>query len=170
MTYTLENLAGDIRQTLKESPDNEGSSDICQFVEKALGDESFISTHFGTDKTGPRHIIYEDPDFGFCICVHMYHDAQNGKPHDHGPSWAIYGQAEGVTEMTHWRIVKPAEGDGPALVEQVETLVMDPGMAHFYKVGDIHAPNRTGKVALLRIEGANLDNIKRSNIQPVQAA
>ena len=170
MTYTLENLAGDIRRTLKDSPGNEGSSDICKFVEKALGDENFISTHFGTDKTGPRHIIFEDPDFGFCICVHIYHDAQDGKPHDHGSSWAIYGQAEGVTEMTHWRIVKPAEGDSSALVEQVETLVMEPGMAHFYKVGDIHAPNRAGKVALLRIEGANLDNITRSKIQPVQAA
>ena len=169
MTYGLENLVADIRQTLKDSPEGQGCSDICQYVEQALGDETFISTHFGADKTRPRHIIHEDPDFGFCVCVHIYHEASNGDPHDHGPSWAVYGQAEGITEMTHWRIVKPAEGDNPALVEQVETLVMQPGMAHFYKVGDIHAPNRSGKVKLLRIEGANLDNIKRSKIKPVAA-
>jgi len=168
MAYTLENLAGDIRQTLKDSPNNEGSSDICQFVEQALGDEIFISTHFGADKTRPRHIIYEDPDYGFCICVHISHDAKNGNPHDHGSSWAVYGQAEGVTEMTHWRIVEPAVGDCAALVEQVETLVMQPGMAHFYNVSDIHAPNRSGKSMLLRIEGANLDNIKRSKIKSVE--
>jgi len=170
MTYTLENLVSDIRQILQDNPDNQGLGDICLPVEKALGDETFIATHFGADKTRPRHIIYEDPGFGFCVCVHISHDAKNGNPHDHGPSWAVYGQAEGVTEMTHWRIVEPAVGDTAALVEQVETLVMQPGMAHFYKVGDIHAPNRSGKVMLLRIEGANLDSIKRSKIQPVQAA
>ncbi len=169
MTYTLENLATDIRQTLQGNPDNQGSSDICQFVEQALGDETFISTYFGADKTRPRHIIYEDPDFGFCVCVHISQNAKNGNPHDHGSSWAVYGQAEGVTEMTHWRIVEPAAGDSAALVAQVETLVMKPGMAHFYQVGDIHAPNRSGKSMLLRIEGANLDNIKRSKIKPVGA-
>jgi len=167
MVYTLENLVGDIRQTLKDSTDGQGSSDICQYVERALGDEAFIATHFGADKTRPRHIIHEDPDFGFCVCVHISHDAKNGDPHDHGPSWAVYGQAEGVTEMTHWRIVEPAVDDKAALVEQVETLVMKPGMAHFYQVGDVHAPNRSGKSLLLRIEGANLDNIKRSKIKPV---
>ena len=169
MAYTLENLATDIHQTLQDNPDNQGSSDICQFVEKALADESFISAHFGADKTKPRHIIYEDPDFGFCVCVHISHNAKNGDPHDHGPSWAVYGQAEGVTTMTHWRIVEPAVGDAAALVEQVETLVMQPGMAQFYQVGDIHAPNRSGKSMLLRIEGTNLDNIKRSKIKPIEA-
>lgn len=169
MTYTLDNLVTDIRRTLKNSPDNGGSRDICPFVEQALGDETFISTHFGPDKSGPRHIIHEDPELGFCVCVHVYHDAKDGEPHDHGSSWAIYGQAEGVTTMTHWRIVEPAVGDNAALVEQVETLVMEPGMSHFYAVGDVHAPYRDGKVKLLRIEGANLDNITRSNIKPVEA-
>jgi len=44
MTYGLENLVTDIRQTLKNSPEGQGSSDICQYVERALGDEAFIST------------------------------------------------------------------------------------------------------------------------------
>ena len=25
-----------------------------------------------------------------------------GKPHDHGSSWAVYGQATGITNMTVW--------------------------------------------------------------------
>jgi len=169
MAYTLENLVTDFRQTLENSPDKAGSSALCPFVEKALGDEDFLKTHFGPDKPGPRHIIYEDPDYGFCVCVHVYHDAKGGEPHDHGPSWAIYGQAEGVTTMSHWRITEPGSGDKPTLVEQVDTLVMKPGMSHFYAVGDVHAPYRDDKVKLLRIEGANLDNITRSNIKPVDA-
>jgi hypothetical protein len=167
MSYTLETLVTDIRRTLKNTPNNAGSSDICRFVEKALGDETFISTHFGPDKVNPRHIIHEDAEFGFCVCVHISQNAKNGQPHDHGPSWAVYGQAEGVTEMTHWRIVEAGNGDKAAMVEQVDTLVMEPGMAHFYAVGDVHAPNRSGKSMLLRIEGANLDHIKRSHIKPL---
>ena len=169
MSYTLENLVADFRQTIKNSPDKAGSAALCPFVEKALADKEFITTHFGPDKPGPRHIIYEDPDYGFCVCVHVYDGAKNGEPHDHGPSWAIYGQAEGVTKMTHWNIVEPAVGDNAALVEQIDTLVMEEGMTHFYAIGDVHAPYRDAKVKLLRIEGANLDHIQRSNIKPVAA-
>lgn len=170
MTYTLEALADDIARTLRNNPGEDGPGEACRHVSRALTDGSFLDAHFGPEKSGPRHIIYEDPDLGFCICVHVYQDAKNGEPHDHGPSWAIYGQAVGETTMTHWRTVKPAEGDDPALVEQVETLVLKPGMAHFYKVGDVHAPNRTGLVKLLRIEGANLDTIVRTNIKPIGMA
>ena len=30
----------------------------------------------------------------------------HGEPHDHGSSWAIYGLAEGDTEMTDWKVVR----------------------------------------------------------------
>lgn len=167
MTYSLKALADDIRTTLREHPGDEGPGAACQFVERALKDQTFVDTHFGPEKTGPRHIIHEDPELGFCICVHVYPDAKNGEPHDHGPSWAIYGQAVGETLMTHWRTVRPARDEEPALVEEVESLVLKPGMAHFYRVGDVHAPNRSGLVKLLRIEGANLDTIVRTKIEPV---
>jgi hypothetical protein len=42
---------------------------------------------------------------------------------------------------------------------------MKAGDVHFYGVGHVHSPVRKDPVRLLRIEGANLDNIKRSNIQ-----
>ena len=42
---------------------------------------------------------------------------------------------------------------------------MKPGDVHFYAGGDVHSPLRKEPVRLLRIEGVNLDNIKRSNIK-----
>lgn len=166
LAYTLENLVADIGLTLRDNPGDDGPGGACQFVEKALTDARFLETHFGPDKPGPRHIIHEDPELGFCVCVHVYPEAKNGAPHDHGPSWAIYGQAEGITEMTHWKPTESTQADGPIRVRQFETLTMKEGMAHFYKVGDVHAPERSGPVKLLRIEGANLDNIVRSDIVP----
>ena len=43
---------------------------------------------------------------GFCICGHVYANEAIGFPHDHGSSWAVYGQASGETEMTDWEILK----------------------------------------------------------------
>ncbi len=42
---------------------------------------------------------------------------------------------------------------------------MKPGDAQFYDVGAVHSPNRQEPTKLIRIEGANLDHVKRSNIK-----
>ena len=42
---------------------------------------------------------------------------------------------------------------------------MKPGDAHLYDVGAVHSPKREAPVKLIRIEGKNLDHVKRSNIK-----
>ncbi len=167
MAYELEQMAGDIRAALLAAPGAAGRQEACRFVEKALGDDAFIETHLKDRAPGahPRELLYEDPELGFCICGHVYGDAAHGQPHDHGPAWAIYGQARGRTEMTDWRIVEKAEGDRPALVEPIETYALEPGQARLYDVGAVHAPRREKPTKLIRIEGQNLDNVQRSNIK-----
>ncbi len=169
MAYTLQDLAGDIRNVLKQAPGAEGGRKASALVEKALTDKGFLAEVFGPDRTKKRDVIYEDPELGFCICAHVYGDAAIGQPHDHGPSWAIYGQAEGLTEMTDWRIVKPVQGEEPALVEPVRSYELTPGMAKFYDVGAVHSPKRTAPTKLLRVEGRNLDTIKRTPIKAAEA-
>src|SRR5262249_28812995 len=83
-----------------------------------------------------------DPELGFCICGHVYDGPAHGKPHDHGESWAIYGQASETTEMTDWTIVEKGDGARPNLVEPVRTYTMQPGDQHLYDVGDVHSPRR----------------------------
>jgi hypothetical protein len=72
--------------------------------------------------------------------------------------------------MVDWRIVKRAEGDAPILVEPAKTYLMRPGDSHLYDVGAVHSPNRRGLTKLVRIEGKNLDHVKRSNIKAVEHA
>lgn len=167
MPYALTQLAADIRETLKASPGRTGKEAIQQYVSKALTDPAFVAAHLKERAPGghPREVLYEDPELGFCICGHVYNGPANGSPHDHGPSWAIYGQAVGVTEMTDWKIVRKGEGDQPILVEPVQTYAMRPGDAHLYDVGDVHSPKRDAPVKLIRIEGKNLDHVQRSNIR-----
>jgi hypothetical protein len=165
MSYTLEQLSADIRRTLKADPGPAGKQAVCALVSKALTDQDFIARHLTADQCRPRKVLYEDPELGFCVCGHVYEGPAKGAPHDHGSSWAIYGLAVGDTEMTDWRIVRKGEGDSPTLVEPERTYVMKPGDAHFYDVGVVHSPNRAGPTKLIRIEGANLDRIQRSNIK-----
>jgi hypothetical protein len=167
MSYTLEQLASDIHDTLKADPGPAGKQKLCEHVSKALKDEAFIAKHMterGPDDD-PREVLYEDPELGFCICAHVYNGPAHGKPHDHGPGWAIYGQATGRTEMTDWRIVEKGEGDKPALVEPVRSYTLEAGDAHFYDVGAVHSPKRDAPTNLLRVEGANLDVVERSKIK-----
>jgi hypothetical protein len=166
MAYTLTQLAADIRESLKADPDAAAKEKVCGYVSKALIDKAFIAAHLKdrAKGAGPREVLYEDPELGFCICGHVYDGPAHGSPHDHGPSWAIYGQATGITEMTDWRIVEKGSGDKPSLVEPVKTYAMKPGDAHLYDVGAVHSPKRDTPVKLVRIEGKNLDHVKRSNI------
>jgi hypothetical protein len=167
MPYSLTQLAADIRETLKADPSVTGRQKICQYVSRALGDKALIAAHLQDRAAGahPREVLYEDPELGFCICGHVYDGAAHGAPHDHGSSWAIYGQATGVTEMTDWRIVQSGQGAEPTLVEPVKTYQMKPGDAHLYDVGDVHSPRREAPVRLIRIEGKNLDHVERTNIK-----
>ena len=106
MTTTLEKLGTDIRAALKANQGAAGKQAICTLVEKVLHDEAFIAAHLTPEQCKPRKVLYEDPELGFCICGHVYEKPAHGAPHDHGPSWAIYGLAVGDTEMTDWRVVQ----------------------------------------------------------------
>jgi len=170
MSYTLDELADEVRALLSKSDPADCQDALCAVVKKALVDDEFVATHLDGREPGqnPREILYEDPDLGFCICGHIYGDEAIGKPHDHGPSWALYGQAEGSTEMTDWKIVKPANGEDAAEVVPDRTYTMNRGDAHFYGVGHVHSPARVKPTKLVRLEGENLDNIKRTKIKAAE--
>ncbi len=165
MSYSLEQFGSDIRQALKANPGTPGKEAVCKLVSKALRDRDFVDKHLTADQCKPRKVLYEDPELGFCICGHVYEKPVHGSPHDHGSSWAIYGVAVGDTEMTDWKVVQKGDGTSPTLVKPDKVYVMRPGDAHLYDVGVIHSPKRDSLTKLVRIEGKNLDHVKRSNIK-----
>lgn len=167
MTYTLDQFAADIRAALTDDAGRTGREAVVRLVERALRDGDFLAEHVPPDASQERRVLYEDPDLGFCICAHVYEGAKHGDPHDHGPTWAIYGQAAGETEMTDWRMVSPPANGNPGKVEQTRKYIMRPGDAHLYDPGDIHAPERTAPTRLLRIEGVNTDRVERTKLEAV---
>jgi predicted metal-dependent enzyme (double-stranded beta helix superfamily) len=166
MAYTLDQFASDCRTALKADPSPKGREKVRQAVERALRDKAFVAKHLGPQETSQRKILYEDPELKFCILAHVYEGARNSPPHDHGPSWAIYGQAEGVTEMTDWRLVERPRDGRPGKAGKVRTYNLEPGVAHLYNEGDLHSPRRADTTRLIRIEGVNLEPIKRDKYEP----
>lgn len=166
MAYTLDTFARELKDVLSQGQSPAELEKSRQIVEKALKDSEFVQTHLGDDAEGERKIIYEDPDLGFCILAHVYKGAKTGNPHDHGPSWAIYGQAFGETKMIEYDIVEPPQGDKPGKVKERENYKMVPGDARVYQVGDVHCPARETETRLIRIEGMNMNGVKRTPLVP----
>jgi hypothetical protein len=160
MGYTLERFSRECQRILAENPGVEGRKKVCALVQDVLKDEDFIATHLHDD-VPERKILYEDPELGFCILGHVNHGAKESKPHDHGPTWAIYGQARGKTIMSDWAMLEPASEDKPGKVRLVKEYTLTPGDAHLYNEGDLHSPRRESSTRLIRIEGRNVDKIRR---------
>lgn len=160
MGFTLDTFASECRRILKADPGPVGRGRLRDLVQEVLKDERFVATYLN-ENTPDRQVIYEDPELGFCICAHLNRDAREANPHDHGSSWAIYGQAFGETEMSDWEILEPAADGKPGKVRRARVYSLKPGMAHIYNEGDVHSPKREGKTGLIRIEGKNTEKMKR---------
>lgn len=161
MGYTLEQFASECHAALEKENGPRGIETVRQCVEKALRDKEFVDTYLGDDNEDERKVLYEDPEFKFCILAHVYKGAKGSNPHDHADSWAIYGQAKGVTTMTDWEKVEPPRNGDAGKVKKIRSYDLEPGMAKAYGVGVLHSPSRASETRLIRIEGKNLSGVKR---------
>ena len=166
MPITVSELAANCREKLLASPGREGRAQVAGLLSELLTDPVNVDVLIPPE-TGERDKLYEDPDLGFCIFAHQYREAKRSLPHDHGPSWAIYAQARGKTEMTDYEWAIPATEAVPGKVRATRTYELQPGDAHVYNEGDLHAPVRTGPTSLVRIEGMDMSTIKRRRYETV---
>lgn len=166
MSVTIEQFSSECSKILNAEPGPAGRRKVCELLKKALSDGDFVAKTL-TDETPERKVLYEDPKLGFCILAHHYQGARESAPHDHGPYWAIYGQGRGETHMTDWELLEPATEQKPGKVKKKRTYTLAPGDAYLYNEGDLHSPSRAGSTRLIRIEGRNMDNVKRLKFEAV---
>lgn len=162
----LDTFARECSAILSADPGPSGRREVRALLERALHDGDFVRNCVD-DATPERQVLYEDPGLGFCILAHSYAGPKDSPPHDHGPSWAIYGQASGETHMTDYeRVAEPADGK-PGKAKPLRTYKLVPGMACLYNERDLHSPRRDGPTRLIRIEGMNMDRVKRARFDKV---
>ena len=167
MSYTLDRFAAECHRILAADSGPEGRERVRVLLGEVCNDKAFVAAYLGDD-VSERQILYEDPELGFCIVGHVEHNSRQSRPHDHGPTWAIYGQAAGETVMTDWEIVLPPPRKGlPGKARKVRDYALTPGSARVYNEGDVHSPWRNGPTRLLRIEGRNIDHIYSAFFEPI---
>ena len=125
MPYTLTDFCADLSNTLKSKGES-GLPDIAQKLSQLLKNPAFVGETLAEDTPIGRRELWHDPATDVYVLAHVQEGGKVGKPHSHGASWAIYGTARGVTEMTEWRRVNPA-GEENVVLEKAKAIRARPG-------------------------------------------
>ena len=159
MPYTLANFCSDLSATLKAKGQN-GLPDVARKLTELLNNPDFVAETFAEDTPIGRRELWHDPETDAYVLAHVQEGGKVGRPHSHGASWAIYGTARGVTEMTEWRRVNPASEDG-AVLEKSREYALGRGQTRGYASGAIHSTAHPQKAWVIRVTGTDLDAIPR---------
>ena len=159
MAYELNEFIADCRAILSRDPGPAGREDVRQHLERLLANKDFVAATCGDDVPTGLKVLYEDKDLGFQVLAHINDKARKSPPHDHGASWAIYGQAAKYTEMIEWERV--GGNDKHAELKETKRYRLNPGQAGIYQNGAIHSIDYPDRARFIRVTGTNLDKIER---------
>ena len=166
MTYSFEQFCADNRAAY----DGTGTADLEQIrlnLERLLQEnQPFVEEHCGPDADGGVVELYQDPEKGFLVYAHGYAEGRTSPPHDHGASWAIYGQAKQFTDMTEWNRLDDKSKDGYAEIESARKYRLDPGMAGKFGPHEIHQIHFEAGARFVRVTGADLFQEETLTYQP----
>jgi predicted metal-dependent enzyme (double-stranded beta helix superfamily) len=161
MNYDLDQFVADSRSILSRDPGPNGREQVRVNLERLLSNQDFVRKHCGPEVPAGLTVLYEDPDLGFQVLNHVNEKGRVSPPHDHGASWAIYGQAAEYTDMTEWERVDDGTQSGKAELKPVKKYRLNPGHAGIYQDGKIHSIDYPPKSRFVRVTGTNLDRIPR---------
>ncbi len=164
MAYDLDQFIAECRSILARDPGPAGREQVRSNLERLLANRDFIEEYCGD--TAPRglKVLYEDPQLGFQILAHINDKARVSPPHDHGASWAIYGQASKYTDMTEWEREDDGRDPKHAKLKPKKKYRLMPGQAGIYQDGAIHSIDYPDHARFVRVTGTNLDKIDRIKI------
>ena len=161
MAYDFDQFVADCRAALTRDSGPKGREEVRVLLERLLANEEFIARTCGDEAPQGLRVLYEDPGLGFQVLAHVNEKARVSPPHDHGASWAIYGQATEYTDMTEWERVDNGSDPEHAELRPKKKYRLTPGHAGIYQDGDIHSIDYPAKSRFIRVTGTNLDKIRR---------
>ena len=164
MAYDLDQFIADCRTILARDPGPAGREQVRVRLEQLLQNQDFVREYCGDDAPRGLKVLYEDPKLGFQVLAHINDKARVSPPHDHGASWAIYGQATLYTDMIEWEREDDSHDPKHAKLRPAKTYRLTPGHAGIYQDGKIHSIDYPDKSRFVRVTGVNLDKINRISI------
>ena len=164
MRYDLGQFIADCRGILERDPGHNGREQVRVNLERLLRNNDFVRDYCADDKPRGLKVLYEDPNLGFQVLAHLNDKARVSPPHDHGASWAIYGQAIKYTDMIEWEREDNGTDPKRATLKPAKKYRLNPGHAGIYQDGTIHSIDYPDRAAFVRVTGTNLDKINRIRI------
>jgi len=164
MTYTLDQFIADCKSSLTREPGPPGREQVRANLEKLLANPDFLAQYTGDDQPKGVKVLYEDPTLGFQVLAHINEKAHASPPHDHGASWAIYGQATKYTDMTEWAREDDRTDPKHAKLKPAKKYRLTPGHAGIYQDGAIHSIDYPDRARFVRVTGTDLEKIDRIKI------
>jgi hypothetical protein len=159
MPYELDEFITDCRRILARDQGPGGREEVRTHLERLLHNPDFI--HRQEETPRGLHVLYEDPELGFQVLAHINDKARKSPPHDHGASWAIYGQATHYTDMIEWEREDDGSDPAHAKLKPAKQYRLLPGHAGIYQDGRIHSIDYPDNSRFIRVTGTNLDQIQR---------
>lgn len=160
MAYTLDNFCADAHAILKAKPLADALPEVADRLSRLLVNPQFVAETFNDDMPPGKRVLYHDADLDFYVLAHVQEAGKVGKPHSHGASWAIYGNAKNVTDMTEWRRVNPASEEHYELTV-ASKYGIGPGQTRAYGPNMIHSTEHKQKAWVIRVTGTDLDKLPR---------
>ena len=164
MAYSFDQFIADTKAALSRDPGPAGREQVRANLEKLLGEPDFIQKYAGDDQPRGLKVLYEDDKLGFQVLAHINDKARISPPHDHGESWAIYGQATKYTDMIEWEREDGGADPKHAKLKPAKKYRLTPGKAGIYENGAIHSIDYPDYARFIRVTGTNLDKINRIRI------
>ena len=160
MAYTLDEFCADSRAVLKAAPLGDALPQVADRLARLLSNPAFVAETFSDDMPPGRRVLHHDPETDFYVLAHVQEGKKVGKPHSHGASWAIYGNARAYSDMTEWRRTNP---ENEAHVELMATSKygLGPGQTRAYGPNVIHSTAHNAKAWVIRVTGTDLDKLPR---------
>jgi hypothetical protein len=168
MDDTIAAFGRECREILKADAGPAGLDKVRRLLEaRLLSNPAVIAAYLSSPEDPERNELYDDAELGFVIVAHRYPGPRQGRVHDHGPAWAIYGQVTGSIHMTEYDLVEPPQDGKPGKVKPARAYELKAGTAVVYPKGRVHSPNFPATVRVIRIEGRNLEGVARDKFVAV---
>ena len=170
MAYTLDEFCADCRKAIREDDGPGAREKVRQNLERLLENKAFVAENCGPNAEVGVHTLYHDPETDFYVLAHINAKGRKSPPHDHGTSWAVYGQAVGHTDMTVWRRLDDGKKPGYAEIEPDHTYRLTPGKAGRFDIRDIHQIEFADNARFVRITGTDLATVPTYRYDPEKKA
>jgi hypothetical protein len=164
MAYTLKNFCNDSSAILKSQPLDQALPQIADHLSRLLVNPDFVAETFNDDIPPGKRVLFHDPELDYYVLAHVQEGGKKGKPHSHGTSWAIYGNARNVTDMTEWRRANP-ETDSHIEWVASSRYGLGPGQTRSYGPHVVHSTEHKQKAWVIRVTGTDLDKLPRYHMR-----